>query len=82
MILTYTVPSIPDVSHHNLVNLFGANVREQIFRADEHLLRIVANFGEGQIVLAVRFLFDPRDRVGPQERLRLQLAVTTQSEKC
>ena len=43
-IYVYEIPTIPDCTHHSLVTLFGGNVREHIFRASEHLLRMIANF--------------------------------------
>jgi len=74
-IYVYEIPTIPDCTHHSLVTLFGGKVREHIFRASEHLLRMIANFQEGQIALALRFIFDPCTASGLQQRLQLQLAV-------
>ncbi|MFC1675434.1 ATP-binding protein [Planctomycetota bacterium] len=74
-IYVYNIPAIPDCTHHSLVTLCGGNVREHIFRASEHLLRMVANFKEDRIALAIRFIFDPKTDNGIQQRLKLQLAV-------
>jgi len=74
-IYVYEVPSVPDCTHHRLVTLCGGNAREHIFRANEHLLRMVANFQDGQIALAIRLLFHPETESGTQQRLRLELAV-------
>ena len=74
-IYVYEIPTIPDCTHHSLVTLCGGNVREHIFRASEHLLRMIANFQEGQIALAIRFIFKPGSDKGIQQRLKLQLAV-------
>ena len=74
-IYVYNIPAIPDCTHHSLVTLCGGNVREHIFRAAEHLLRMIANFREGQITLAIRFIFNPQTDNGIQQRLKLQLAV-------
>ena len=74
-IYVYDIPAIPDCTHHSLVTLCGGNVREHIFRVSEHLLRMVANFKEDQIALAIRFIFDPKTDNGIQQRLKLQLAV-------
>ncbi|MCP4612955.1 MAG: ATP-binding protein [Planctomycetes bacterium] len=74
-IYVYEIPTIPDCTHHSLVTLCGGNVREHIFRASEHLLRMIANFQEGQIALAIRFIFKPGTDKGIQQRLKLQLAV-------
>jgi len=71
----YEIADIPDCTHHRLVTLCGGNVRERIFGAAEHLLRMVANFQEGQLTLAVRFVFDPDRGNGLQNRLRLHVAV-------
>ena len=76
-IYVYDIPTIPDCTHHNLVTLCGGNVHEHIFRAGEHLLRMIANFKEGQITLAIRFVFNPETDKGIQQRLKLQLAVKT-----
>ena len=73
-IYVYEIPTIPDCTHHSLVTLCGGNVREHIFRASEHLLRMIANFQEGQIALAIRFIFKPGTDKGIQQRLRLQLS--------
>lgn len=67
--------AIPDCTHYRLVTLCGGNVRERIFGAAEHLLRMVANFQEGQLALAVRFVFDPDRSNGLQNRLSLHVAV-------
>ena len=74
-IYVYNILSIPDCTHHSLVTLCGGNVREHIFRAAEHLLRMIANFQEGQIALTIRFIFNPHTDEGIQQRLKLQLAV-------
>jgi len=74
-IYVYDIPSVPDCTHHSLVTLCGGNVREHIFGAGEHLLRMIANFQEGQITLAIRFIFKPETDNGIQQRLKLQLAV-------
>ena len=74
-IYVYDIPAIPDCTHHSLVTLCGGNVREHIFRGCEHLLRMIANFKEGQIALAIRFIFRPETDNGIQQRLKLQLAV-------
>ena len=74
-IYVYDISAIPDCTHHSLVTLCGGNVREHIFRGCEHLLRMIANFKEGQISLAIRFIFKPETDKGIQQRLRLQLAV-------
>ena len=74
-IYVYEISTIPDCTHHSLVTLCGGNVREHIFRASEHLLRMVSNFQEGQIALAIRFLFRPNTDNGIQQRLKLELAV-------
>ena len=76
-IYVYNIPAIPDCTHHSLVTLCGGNVREHIFRGCEHLLRMIANFKEGQIALAIRFIFKPETDKGIQQRLKLQLAVKT-----
>ena len=74
-IYVYELAAVPDCTHHRLVTLCGGNVRDHVFRAHEHLLRMVANLKEGQLTLAFRFLFDPHTGTGLQNRLRLQLAV-------
>ncbi len=74
-IYVYDISSIPDCTHHSLITLCGGNVREHIFRATEHLLRMIANFQQDQIAMAIRFIFDPRTDKGIQQRLKLQLAV-------
>lgn len=74
-IYVYDIPTIPDCTHHSLVTLCGGNVREHVFRACEHLLRMVANFKEDQLALAIRFLFCPEMDEGIQQRLRLQLGI-------
>ena len=74
-IYVYNIPAIPDCTHHSLVTLCGGNVREHIFKASEHLLRMITNFQEGQIALAIRFIFKPETDNGIQQRLKLQLAV-------
>jgi len=74
-IYVHDIPAIPDCTHHRLVTLCGGDVRGHVFGAAEHLLRMLANFREGQITLAIRFLFDPDTRAGLQRRLRLQVAV-------
>ena len=74
-IYVYDIPAIPDCTHHSLVTLCGGNVREHIFRGCEHLLRMIANFKEDQIALAIRFIFKPETNKGIQQRLKLQLAV-------
>lgn len=74
-IYVYEVPSIPDCTHHRLVTLSGGNAKEHVFRANEHLLRMVANFPAGQTALALRFLFHPETGSGTQRRLRIQIAV-------
>ena len=74
-IYVYNIPAIPDCTHHSLVTLCGGNVREHIFRANEHLLRMIANFQEGRIALMIRFIFNPQTDKGIQQRLKLQLAV-------
>ncbi|MFH1614494.1 MAG: ATP-binding protein [Planctomycetota bacterium] len=74
-IYVYDIPAIPDCTHHSLVTLCGGNVREHIFKASEHLLRMITNFQEGQIALAIRFIFKPETDNGIQQRLKLQLAV-------
>ena len=74
-IYVYDIPAIPDCTHHSLVTLCGGNVREHIFRGCEHLLRMIANFKEDQIALAIRFIFKPETDKGIQQRLKLQLAV-------
>jgi len=73
-IYVYNISSIPDCTHHSLVTLCGGNVKEHIFRAGEHLLRMVANFREGKIALAIRFIFNPETDNGIQQRLKIQLA--------
>ena len=75
MILTYDIPNIPDPTRHRLTSLCGGDVREQIFRAHEHLLRTITSFPEGQVTLAIRYQFQPAVAGSPQDRLRLQLAV-------
>ena len=71
----HDIPAIPDCTHHRLVTLCGGDVRGRIFGAAEHLLRMVANFQECQLSLAIRFLFDPDARAGLQRRLKLQIAL-------
>ncbi|GMU20520.1 MAG: hypothetical protein AMXMBFR13_06170 [Phycisphaerae bacterium] len=78
-VFRYLVPSIPDCTHHRLVSQFGGSVREEASRASEQLLRMIANFKEGQIALAIRFLFEPLQGVAPQKRLSIQLAIKTGS---
>ena len=73
----YKIPAIPDCGHHRLITLCGGNVREHVFRSFEQLLRMIANFGDTQITLCLRFLFDPRSSVGIQSRLQLQLILRT-----
>ena len=74
-IYLYEIPAIPDCTHHRLVTLYGGNVRDRIFQASEHLLRMVANFHEEQLALAIRLVFNPKLTSGLQQRLTLQLAV-------
>jgi len=76
----YEIPTIPDCSYHRLVTLCGGNVKEHINRSFEHLLRMVSNFKEDQIALAIRFVFSPQTSNGVQHRLRLQLAVRTRED--
>lgn len=78
MIKQYTVPTIPDVSHHRLVALSGGDVRGCVFRGQEQLLRMLANFDCSEIAFSYRMLFDPgraNDTQRLQERLRVQVAV-------
>ncbi|MFC1761011.1 ATP-binding protein [Planctomycetota bacterium] len=79
-IYVYDIPSIPDCTHHSLVTLCGGNVKEHINRCFEHLLRMVSNFKQGQIALAIRFVFSPQTSNGVRHRLRLQLAVRTSED--
>ena len=74
-IYVYDIPSIPDCTHHRLVTLCGGNAKEHVFRANEHLLRMVANFKDRRLALAMRFIFNPQTTSGTQERLRIQLVV-------
>jgi len=74
-IFVYEIPSIPDCTHHRLVTLCGGNVKEKIFQAFEHLLRMITNFKEGQLAVAFRFVFNPDKTRGLQNRLRLQLLI-------
>lgn len=76
-IYVYDIPSIPDCTHHSLVMLCGGNVKEHINRSFEHLLRMVSNFKQDQIALAIRFVFSPQTSNGVRHRLRLKLAVRT-----
>lgn len=71
----HDIPAIPDCTHHRLVTLCGGDARGHIFAAAEHLLRMVANFQQGQLSLAIRFLFDPDASDGLQRRLSLQIAL-------
>ena len=74
-IYLYEIPTIPDCTHHRLITLCGGNVREHIFQACEHLVRMIANFQEEQLAMAIRFVFNPMITSGLQQRLTLQLAV-------
>jgi hypothetical protein len=74
-IYVYDIPSIPDCTHHSLVTLCGDNVKEHINCSFEHLLRMVSNFEQDQIALAIRFVFSPQTNGGVRHRLRLKLAV-------
>jgi len=75
MIFTYHLPSIPDTTDHRLITQYGGDVRKHVYGAWEHLLRMIANFQEGQIALALRMLFGPGQETQRQQRVRLQLAV-------
>ena len=74
-IFTYDIPTIPDSTHHRLLTLCGGNVRESIFQATEHLLRMLTSFEENQLTLGFRFIFSPNTNSNLQSRLRLQLSV-------
>lgn len=73
----YDIEAIPDCTHHSLVALCGGSVREYIFKAHEHVLRMLSNFKEGQIGFSICYNYDPDSQGGIQSRLRLQLAVRT-----
>ncbi len=79
-VFAYNVTAIPDCTDYRLVTQYGGNARERIFRASEHLLRVVANFGGDQIGLAFRYLFNPSGRDGLQQRLRLQAVLRIAGE--
>ena len=73
---TYTTSRLYLIArNYRLVTLCGGDVRGRIFSAAEHLLRMVANFQEDQLSLAIRFLFDPDASAGLQRRLSLQIAL-------
>jgi ribosomal protein L40E len=74
-IYSYIIPVIPDCSDYRLTSLFGGKVREEIFRSQEHLLRMIAHFDPGRIACAVRFHFNPDLQQGPQKRLVIELVL-------
>lgn len=79
-IYLYNIEAIPDCTHYSLVSLCGSNVREYIFKAHEHILRMISNFRQGQIAFALRYIFNPDTDSDIQARLKLQLVVRTSEE--
>ncbi len=73
-VFVYDVDAIPDCNDHRLLTLCGGEVRGRIFGGFEHLLRMLANFKDSQVVVSLRFIFDPSSG-GLLNRLGLQLAV-------
>ena len=74
-IFVYEIDSIPDAEDQRLAMICGGNVRERVFQGFEHILRIISQFTERQISLALRYRFNPESNGNRQKRLRLLLAV-------
>jgi hypothetical protein len=74
-VFTYEIDAIPDPNEHQLAAQCRGDVRRSVFSGFEHLLRMIARFREGEIALAIRFLFSPDNSAAPQGSLRLQVAL-------
>ena len=73
----FHIPEIPDYTHYKYVTAYEGLVSDHIFLRAEHLLRLVANLYPQEITLVLRFFYDPRFAVSPQDRMQLSMEVKT-----